>query len=648
VITQKSIEAVMEAARIEEVVRDYVGLRRRGTNLIGICPFHSEKTPSFSVSPAKNIFKCFGCGKGGDAVHFLMEHDHLSFADAIRQLAERFQVPLEETKPSPEWAAQQQAEESLFVVNQFARDFFVRQLWDTDMGKSVGLSYFRSRGFTEATIRKFQLGFAPDKYDLLYQDAQKAGFSADQLQQLGLVSAQGRDFFRGRAMFAIHNGSGKVIGFGGRILNATAQAPKYINTPETEIYHKSEVLYGLFFAKKAIRAMDTCILVEGYTDVVSMHQAGIEHVVAASGTALTSDQIRLIKRHTRNVLMLFDGDQAGIKAAMRGLLLLLEEGMAVKIVLLPPSEDPDSYVKQLGAEGFKSFLETAAEDFILHTLNAVDQEAGKDPVKKATLVKEVLHTISLIPDALQRSIYIREAAAKLGLEEQLIHLEVNKAILQARNKRPADRLSQTPPILDTPEDVAATRLAAQQEKVAVVTDEHQEREIVRILISFGDRIFDPASNLVLGDYLLEELADILDTFEHPVYREFVEFYRDLRQTTTVPTERYFITHTDRKISQLAIDLVSSPFELSENWEKMWEIFLQTQKPPDENFIKDASQALLRFKLRKVMASCAENQRRIERYNEEGDFEKVVFHLKVQKKLISLRNEIAGELGTVVL
>lgn len=647
-ITQKSIEAVMEAARIEEVVRDYVDLRRRGTNLIGLCPFHSEKTPSFSVSPAKNIFKCFGCGKGGDAVHFLMEHDHLSFADAIRQLAERFQVALEETKPSPEWAAQQQAEESLFVVNQFARDFFVRQLWDTDMGKSVGVSYFRSRGFTEDTIRKFQLGFAPDKYDLLFQEAQKAGFTADQLQQLGLVSAQGRDFFRGRAMFAIHNGSGKVIGFGGRILNATVQAPKYVNTPETEIYHKSEVLYGLFFAKKAIRAVDSCILVEGYTDVVSLHQAGIEQVVAASGTALTSDQIRLIKRHTRNVLMLFDGDQAGIKAAMRGLLLLLEEGMAVKIVLLPPSEDPDSYVKQLGAEGFKAFLETTAEDFILHILKAVDQEAGKDPVKKATLVKEVLQTISLIPDTLQRSIYIREAAVKLGLEEQLIHLEVNKAILNARNKRGVDRQPEVTPVLDTPEDVAATRRSAEPERLAVVTDEHQEREIVRILISFGDRIFDPTNNLYLGDYLLEELADILDTFEHTAYREFVEFYRELRHTNTLPTERYFITHTDRKISQLAIDLVSSPFELSENWEKMWEIFLQTQKPPDENFIKDASQALLRFKLRKVMRSCAENQLRIERFNQEGDFEKVVFHLRVQKKLINLRNEIASELGTVVL
>ena len=234
----------MDASRIEEVVRDYVDLRRRGTNLIGLCPFHSEKTPSFSVSPAKNIFKCFGCGKGGDAVHFLMEHDHLSFADAIRQLAERFQIPIEETQPSPEWLAQQQEEESLFVVNQFARDFFVRQLWETDMGKSVGLSYFHSRGFSSETIEKFQLGFAPDKYDALYQEGLKAGFTADSLQKLGLVSTQNRDFFRGRAMFAIHNGSGKVIGFGGRILNATIQAPKYVNTPETEIYHKSEVLYG--------------------------------------------------------------------------------------------------------------------------------------------------------------------------------------------------------------------------------------------------------------------------------------------------------------------------------------------------------------------------------------------------------------------
>ena len=636
----------MDASRIEEVVRDYVDLRRRGTNLIGLCPFHSEKTPSFSVSPAKNIFKCFGCGKGGDSVHFLMEHDHLSFADAIRQLAERFQIPIEETQPSPEWLAQQQEEESLFVVNQFARDFYVRQLWETDMGKSVGLSYFHSRGFSSETIEKFQLGFSPDKYDALYQEGLKAGFTADSLQKLGLVSTQNRDFFRGRAMFAIHNGSGKVIGFGGRILNATIQAPKYVNTPETEIYHKSEVLYGLFFAKKTIRALDQCILVEGYTDVVSLHQAGITNVVAASGTALTNDQIRLIKRHTQHVLMLFDGDQAGVKAAMRGLLLLLEEGMAVKIALLPPSEDPDSYVKKLGEADFKAFLEEKAQDFILYILQQITTEAGNDPVKKAHLVKDALHTISLVPDALQRSIYIREASATLGLEEQLIHLEINKAILHSKSKRPYTQ--ETPAVpKDTPEDIAATRDFALQTVLPGTADEHQERAIVKMLISYGHQLFDAAQNLYLGDYLLGELEEILDTFEHEPYRELIQLYKDLRQYS-LPTERHFTGHPDRKISQLAIDLVSSPYELSENWAKMWEIFLQTQKHPDENFIKDTTQALLRFKLKKVIRSCTENQALIEQYNREGNYDKVVLHLKVQKKLLTYRNDIATQLGTVVL
>jgi DNA primase len=646
-ITQKSIDAVIEASRIEEVVRDFVDLKRSGVNLSGLCPFHSEKTPSFSVSPSKNIFKCFGCGKGGDSVHFLMEYEQISFVDAIRKLADKFNVPIEETTPSPEYLEQQQQEESLFLVNQFARDFFVHNLWETSMGKSVGLSYFTSRGFSEEIIRKFQLGYAPDKGDALLLEAVQKGYDKQTLEALGLCSDKGRDFFRGRAMFAIHNASGKVIGFGGRILNNTIKAPKYINTPETEVYHKSEVLYGLYFAKKAIRKADQCILVEGYTDVVSLHQAGIENVVAASGTSLTEEQVRLIKRHTRQALVLFDGDQAGIKAAQRGLNLLLEEGMNVRVALLPEGEDPDSYVKSLGGDAFKTFLEDSSQDFILYNLSLIKDTAADDPVKKAAMVRDLVRTISLIPDSLQRSIYVRQTAEGLGLDEQLIVQEVNRDILQARQKQQNRQSRQNG--FDTPEDIAAASGATTQPGVLPVPQSHeyQEKDIIRILINFGDRIVAEDTQLLLGDYLLDELKDVIDSFENATYKEVVHYYEELRKTT-IPEFRHFTSHRDRKISQLAVDLLSSPYQLSENWEKKWEIYLQTQKAPDENFVRDSHQALLRFKLKKVIRSCDDNQQFIEQYTKEGNSEKIILHLKVQKKLIELRNEIAQELGTVVL
>lgn len=646
-ITQKSIDAVIEASRIEEVVRDFVELKRSGVNLTGLCPFHSEKTPSFSVSPAKNIFKCFGCGKGGDSVHFLMEHEQLTFAEAIRRLAAKFNVPIEETAPTPEFLEQQQQEESLYLINQFARDFYVRNLWDTPIGKSVGLSYFKERGFTEEIIERFQLGYAPEKGDLFFREALQAGFDKTSLEALRLISDQGRDFFRGRAMFTIHNASGKVIGFGGRILNNVLQAPKYINTPETEVYHKSEVLYGLYFAKKAIRSQDTCILVEGYTDVVSLHQAGLENTVAASGTALTKEQIRLIKRHTHNVLMLFDGDSAGLKAAQRGLQLLLEEGMNVKVVILPEGEDPDSQARQLGGDNFREFIEKESKDFLLYNLDRIQEAERNEPAAKAAMVREFIHALSLIPDPLKRSIYTKEASIKLGLEEQLIIQELNREVILKRQTR-KENAGIPSTGFDTVEDrVAVRHLEKTLTPLEENKDEYQEKDLVRILINYGDQLYDVEKNLYLGDYLLHELTDVIDSFEHEGYRQIISFYQEIRQTT-IPTSKHFTSHSDRKISQLAVDLVSSPFQLSENWEKKWEIYLRTQKYPDENFIQDSRQALLRFKLKKVMRSCIENQENIDKYNSEGDYDKVVTYLKVQKKLVDLRNGIATELGTVVL
>ncbi|MCI5080604.1 MAG: DNA primase, partial [Saprospiraceae bacterium] len=348
-ITQKSVQEILETAKVEDVIQDFVNLKRRGVNMIGLCPFHNEKTPSFTVSPAKNIYKCFGCGKAGNPVQFLMDHENLSFPEALRWLAQKYGIEIEEKQVSQEVIEERQRLDSLYIVNKFARDFFAEQLFETDRGKSVGLSYFKQRGFREDIIRKFGLGYSPAQSDLLTVTAKQKGYNIDLMKEVGLTSKYGRDFFRDRVMFTIHNLSGKVIGFGGRILQKDVKAPKYINSPETEIYNKSKVLYGAFFAKTAIRKQDECILVEGYTDVISLHQDGIENVVASSGTSLTVDQIRLVKRYTQNIKILYDGDKAGIKAALRGLDLVLAQDMNVKVVLLPEGEDPDSYLQGVGS-----------------------------------------------------------------------------------------------------------------------------------------------------------------------------------------------------------------------------------------------------------------------------------------------------------
>ncbi|NRB62798.1 MAG: DNA primase, partial [Saprospiraceae bacterium] len=397
-ISQKSIQEVLDTARVEDVVQDYVSLKRRGSNFIGLCPFHNEKTPSFSVSPSKNIYKCFGCGEGGGPVQFLMAHDHLSFPEAIRLLAKKYGIELEETQKTAEQVQQQQKQDSLYIVNQFALDYYQDQLFHTDRGKSVGLSYFKNRGFKEETIRKFGLGYAPPGKDNFIQKALAKGYDKSLLQELGLVSRYDADFFRDRVMFTIRNLSGKVIAFAGRIMQKDVKAPKYINSPETEIYHKSDVLYGAFYAKGPIRKEDECILVEGYTDVISLHQSGIENVVASSGTSLTTGQIRLIKRNTPNIKILYDGDAAGIKAALRGLDLVLEQDMNVKVVLLPEGEDPDSYLQSVGVHAFKDYVQQEAKDFILFKADMLLRDPNLDPVKRAENIQDIMGSVARIPD----------------------------------------------------------------------------------------------------------------------------------------------------------------------------------------------------------------------------------------------------------
>jgi DNA primase len=438
-IDQSTIERIMDAARIQDVVSDYVTLRRRGANLIGLCPFHNEKTPSFSVSPAKGIFKCFGCGKGGNSVHFIMEHEQVSYVEALKQLAAKYHIEVVEKEMDAEELALRNDRESMFLVNGFARDYFSHTLLGHVEGKAVGLSYFRERGFRDDIIKKFELGFSLEQRDAFSQAALQKGFKKDYLLKTGLSMensyGQLGDRFRGRVMFPVHSLSGKVVAFGGRILKKDEKLAKYVNSPESEIYHKSNELYGIYFAKKSIVQQDRCFLVEGYTDVISMHQNGIENVVASSGTALTPAQIRLIHRFTENVTVLYDGDPAGIKASLRGIDLLLEEGMNIKVLLLPDGDDPDSFARKHSSDKFIDFVEQHSADFIRFKTRLLLDDAGNDPVKRAGLISDIVRSISLIPNQVIRSEYVKQCSTLLSVEEALLYFEINKLKTAEAEKR---------------------------------------------------------------------------------------------------------------------------------------------------------------------------------------------------------------------
>ena len=652
-ISEKSIQEVFEAAKVEDVIRDFVSLRRRGVNMIGLCPFHNEKTPSFTVSPAKNIYKCFGCGRAGNAVNFVMEHEQFTYPEAIRYLAKKYGIELDETVPSQEAMEQKQLYASLFIVNEFARDFYQQQLFETDLGKSIGLSYFKSRGYTEETIRKFELGFAPPTKDRLTQTAVGKGYDKDLLQRVKLTNSYGGDFFRDRVMFTIHNLSGKVVAFAGRILKKDVKAPKYVNSAETEIYHKSKVLYGAHLARRAIRQEDACIIVEGYTDVISLHQAGVENVVASSGTSLTVEQIGLIKRHTQNVIILYDGDLAGIKAALRGLDLVLAQGMNVKIVLLPEGEDPDSYIRSAGKEAFGRYVADHAKDFIFFKTDLLVRESENDPVKKAELIHDIVKSIAKIPDPIKRSVYVKECANLVGIKEQIIVNETNKLVARHfKKQRTQEQIEQRTPVPfpsePSPKQPAPVDPALNKNKPSTQSETFQEKDLVRILISGGNHIFDESANLTVAQYILSNIQDVLGDFEGKVYQKVVQECDRLIKKGKKVTATHFTTHADPEISKLAVDLITAPYEYSENWEKRWEIFLQTQKMPDENFFKDSQSALKRFLLRKILKKCDENMLLIKQYSAEGKDKKVVLHMKVQQKLNEMKGELSKELGSVVL
>ncbi|WP_285059498.1 DNA primase [Pedobacter ginsengisoli] len=586
-INQDTIGKIMDTARIEEVVGDFVPLKKRGSSLIGNCPFHNEKTPSFHVSVAKGIYKCFGCGKGGDSVHFIMDHEKYSYPEALKYLANKYNIEVEEIAQSPQNIEAQNARESLYIVSEYAANYFANELWTGEEGRAIGLSYFKERGFREDIVKKFQLGYSPDVWDALIQSSVAAGHKEDYLERTGLAIRNDKgklyDRFRGRVMFPIHNFTGRIIGFGGRTLKTDKNVPKYVNSPESEIYHKSNVLYGLFHAKKAIRDADNCYLVEGYADVLSVHQAGIENVVASSGTSLTTEQIRLIGRFTQNVTILYDGDAAGIKASLRGLDMILEEGLNVKVVLFPDGHDPDSYMHHVGSGEFKKYIENTRKDFILYKASILLKEAGTDPIKRAGIIRDIVESIAKIPDDIKASVFIRECSGLLQIEERTLLSELNKIraakFKKSSNTNNAQSQQFQNPYQDGPPDNLFENPdpgAALAPEAAPDNDQIQEREIVRLLLAFGHELvnWDKIDNMYIGSFIMQNLSDV--TFEDALCKRIIDIYREEIENGHLPVANQFIKSEDREIQDLAITLSTSPYTLSDNWYNKHQIYVRDE------------------------------------------------------------------------
>ncbi len=645
-IPQDTIMSIIDTVRIEEVVSDFVSLKKRGANLIGVCPFHKEKTPSFIVSPAKGIFKCFGCGKAGDSVRFIMEHEHYSYPEALRYLANKYGIVIEEKEQTPEELMAQNEREKMFNINTFAQQYFSNTMKNDDEGQAVGMSYFRERGFRDAIIEKFQLGYCLNQRDAFIQYAIKNGYSKDLLLKIGLASGNEErmyDKYQGRVIFPIHNLTGKVIGFGARILSGDKTKAKYLNSPESEIYNKSQTLYGIYFAKNEISRLDECILVEGYADVLSMHQAGIENTVASSGTSLTVEQIRLISRYTKNITILYDGDNAGIHAALRGTDMILEEGMNVRIVLLPPDEDPDSFVQHHPIEEVRTYIENNAKDFISFKTQLLLKDAVNNPIKKAEVVKDIVNTISVIPDAIYRATYIKECSRLMDMSEQSLMNELNKQLrAKIRKNNP----------IQGEQDVIIEEVKAEPQILNVNTTPvgfYQEQELVKLLLMYGDTVvdidgFDENNNpmvykVSVASLIVDDLKNDDLLFKDETHRMIFDIFDRALDEDVLPKDQYFVSHENSKISELAATLLSSPYKL-DDWNRK-EIKVKTE---EDVLSKLVVTSVLRFKDMVLDEKRNELTRQImETQNVEDQFALLI----KKKKLDDLRIKINQELGIVI-
>ncbi len=630
-IDRQTIERIIDSAQIVEVVSEFVQLKKRGVNYLGLCPFHNEKTPSFTVSPAKDIFKCFGCGKAGNSVNFIMEHEHLTYPEALKFLARKYHIEIVEKELTREELEKQNEREGLLVLSAYAARQFTENLFSTDEGISVGLTYFRERGFRQDTLKKFEVGYSFEKRDAFTKKALEDGYKSDFLVKTGLsIQHEDRYFdrFSGRVMFPIHSLSGQILGFGGRVLRTDAKTAKYLNSPESEIYHKSRILYGMYQARKTITLEDKCYMVEGYTDVMSCHEAGIFNVVASSGTSLTQEQVRLVKRFTPNITILYDGDAAGIKASIRGIDLVLEEGMNVKIVLLPDGEDPDSYSKKVSNEEFKKFLAENETDFIRFKTKLLLQEAGTDPVKRAELIRDVVKSIAVIPDTITRTIYIKECSNFLEVAEAVIYNEVNKLLRQKNFKE----RNQYPKIEDLPVPPPVIAKPVQPETLSW----YSEREIIRLLLKFGSVEFERRINnedgneelITVSDYIVNEInSDGLD-FDNKVCAGIFSDFNFNTKQGLVTGDMHFVKHEDPEISSFSAELLAETHELSKIW-KAKQTYVETEENKLKSIVEDS---VLKFKSDKIKNLRRELMPQLEEAVKANDIEKI---LQLQKKYTTL-------------
>ncbi len=644
-ISQETIQKIQSQVKILDIVESYVKLKKRGANYLGLCPFHNEKSPSFTVSPTKEIYKCFGCGKSGNSIGFLMELEKYSYVEALRWLANKYNIEIEETVSSPEVKLQQQTSESLFIINNFAQQFFSNALHDTEEGQDVALSYLKERGFRGDIIKKFQLGYSPEIRDAFTSAALAAKYNPELLVKAGLVNNRDdkyQDNYRGRIIFPIHNPSGKIAGFGARIIKKNDRAPKYINTPENEIYIKSKILYGSYFARMAIDKADECLLVEGYTDVVSLHQAGVENVVASGGTSLTTDQLRLVKKYCNNLTIIYDGDSAGIKAALRGLDLALEERLNVKLVLIPDGEDPDSYVNKIGADAFKEFVNKNKKDFILFQLDIALKEAGSDSAKKSAVVNQLAETIAKInraEDFTRRQDYIKRVSEILKIEETGLNALVNKFLRDKITKEETRNFNPTPSSTVAPD---TGEIAGQESSELLFNkDEQNERALIRNLLEFGNNAWN--ESLTVADYLFGEIAasELESHLENRQLASVLAIYKKWYDEDRKPTGQSFVYYEDKELSDLVINLMQSDTELSNNWKTRYEGHIPTR---GELFKEEVFSSLNYLKLRKLKKMINENQLEMQ---QAATAEEQMSYVVTHQILKNLEIELTRQLGTVI-
>lgn len=644
-INQETVQRIFATADIVEVISDFVKLKKTGSNYKGFSPFTNEKTPSFFVSPSKGIFKCFSSGMGGNSVKFLMEHEKLTYPEALKYLAKKYNIEIIEKELTPEDIKEKNERESMLALTDFAKSTFSEWLWKRDEGKAIGLSYFKERGFREQTIEKFQLGYSFEARDAFTKVAIENGYKLEYLTKSGLSIDKNNyqfDRFSGRVLFPIHSLSGQILGFGGRILKKNDKTAKYLNSPESEIYHKSHILYGLYFAKQSINKQDRCFIVEGYTDVISLHQAGIENVVASSGTALSAEQIRLIKRFTKNITVLYDGDEAGIKASLRGIDLILEEGMNVKVLLLPEGEDPDSYARSHSNSEFLEFIEKNESDFIRFKTKLLIKDAENDPIKRARLITEIVKSIAVIPDSIVRSVYLRECSKLMDIEEKILYEEIHKIRENKYAEKERRYKPPQPPISGAPAGVTDTK-----QNLNIGKDYKHEHALIRAFINFGNvELFMDEKSISVANYIVNEIRGDALEFQHPVYLKIFKIISDLVDRKMKVDTNSFVNSEDSDITSVAVEMMTSSYDdqMSALWSKN-DVKLETEEMKLKDIIPEL---VTSFKNRKLLDLLAETQEEIRGAQERNDNESIELLVQKFQILNQLKMNISKELGDRII